>query len=172
MKEAEKRNAEQIAAKRHGRTGLKWLVLPLAVLAVGVVAAGVSRFRQQEVREQLTALALEGKPGWGYKEGVRGPRWYVKLAGKLKLPVPMRPVAFRSQIVTDEDMAIVGRANTLSRVALTDSPISDACMTHFPGPLLSAFRHSSSGSKLNLSGLPSCHKNPFTLDRLIKQCSF
>jgi len=114
MKEAEGNEVEEVrGGRRRGRRGKLWILLFAALVVVGIAA--VFFFRQQGLREQLRALAGESGE---YREEVRGPRWYVRLADRYKLPVLKRPVEFRSQKVTDEDMAIVGRAITLREVGL------------------------------------------------------
>jgi hypothetical protein len=101
----------------------------VATLLVGAIAA-VFCFRQQGLGEQLRAMA--GASG-EYGEEARGPGWYVKLARKYKLPVLRQPLVFCSRTMTDEDMAVLGRANTLGLVGLTGSEISDAGMAHLKG---------------------------------------
>jgi len=120
--------AEQMqAAKRHGG---KWRVLLIAVLVAAAIAA-VFYFKQPGLDKQLRVLA-SGRGGL-YKEEVRGPGWYVKLAEKYKLPVLKRPDMFQSQMVTDEDMAVVGKANSLRVVVLHNSEISDAGLAYLEG---------------------------------------
>src|SRR4030042_452802 len=114
MKEAEVNEVEEVqGAERRGRRGKLWILLFAALVVVGIAA--VFFFRQQGLREQLRALAGESGE---YREEVRGPGWYVRLADRYKLPVLKRPVIFSSRTVTDEDMAVVGRANTLLTVDL------------------------------------------------------
>lgn len=147
MKEAERNEVEEVrGGERCGRGG-KWRIVLFAALGatllVGAIAA-VFFFRQQRLGEQLRALAAEDPPNGGayngggykggfYQENALGPGWYVKLADKYKLPVLKRPFALFSRAVTNEDMAVVGRANTLRMVGLRDSEISDAGMAHLQG---------------------------------------
>ncbi|HLB75219.1 MAG TPA: hypothetical protein VJJ98_14455, partial [Sedimentisphaerales bacterium] len=124
MKEAEGNEAE------HRGRRWKWPIVLFPVLVMAAIAT-VFFFRGQGVGEQLRAMAAEGAAA--YQEEVRGPGWYVKLAEKYKLPAMRRPVRFSSRTVTDEDMAVVGRADTLLAVDLYGSKISDAGMAHLAG---------------------------------------
>lgn len=129
MKEAEGNEVGEVRrGESHGHRG-KWRIVLFAALVVAAMA-WVFCFRQQGLREQLRAMA--GESGV-YHEEVRGPRWYVKLAEKYKLPIVRRPSFFRSATVTDEDMAVIGRANTLREVWLLDSHVSDAGLAHLAG---------------------------------------
>lgn len=131
MKEAEGNEVADVrGGERRGRRG-KWRIVLVAALVVAGIAAGVFFFRRQGgVGEQLRAMAGESGE---YREEVRGPGWYVRLADRYKLPVLKRAVRFSSRAATDEDMAVVGRANTLRRVGLARSDISDAGMAHLEG---------------------------------------
>ncbi|MCK4293675.1 MAG: hypothetical protein KAY65_10795 [Planctomycetes bacterium] len=139
MKDAEGNEVEEVqGGERRGRRG-KWRIVLFAALVVAVIAA-VFCFRGQGVGEQLRALAAEDPPNDGahglggfYQENPLGPRWYVNLAQKYKLPLLKRPFAFCSRAVTDEDMPVVARANTLRMLGLRDSEISDAGMAHLEG---------------------------------------
>jgi len=95
----------------------------VTVLVVGGIAAAVY-FREPGVNEQLRSIAVAG--AGIYREEIRGPRWYVELANKYKLPVLRWPVKFHLQTATDEDMKVVGRANTLREIWLNSPKISDA----------------------------------------------
>jgi len=130
MKDAEGNEVGEV--RGGGRRGCrwKWWIVLFAVLLVGAMP-GVFCFRQQRLDEQLRALA--GGHGGTYYEGARGPGWYVKLARKYKLPRLRQPLGFYSRTMTDEDMAVLGRANTLRVVGLTGSEISDAGMAHLKG---------------------------------------
>jgi len=130
MKDVAGNEVEEVrGGGRRGRRW-KWWILLFAVLVAAGIAAGVFCSRERGVGEQLRAIA--GESGL-YKEKVLGPGWYVMLVDKYKLPALRRPVEFRSQKVTDEDMAIVGRAITLREVDLRGSRISDAGMVHLKG---------------------------------------
>lgn len=131
MKEAEGQNVEQAQDLDRRKRHRKWWILVFVVLVVGVVAMGVLWFRQQRVAEQLKAMADTDR--WAYREEVRGPGWYVKLVDEYHLPALRRPVKFRSQAVSYEDLLVVGRANTLRDVALRGPGINDAGLVHLEG---------------------------------------
>jgi len=130
MKAAEGNEVEEVRGGEHRGRGGKWRILLFVVLFVAAMA-GVFCFMRQGVGEQLRALA--GEEAGAYYEGARGPGWYVKLARKYKLPVLSQPLGFYSRTMTDEDMAVVGRATTLRVVGLTGSEISDAGMAYLRG---------------------------------------
>jgi len=130
MKEAEGNEVEEVrGSERGGRRG-KWRILLVVVLVVGAIAA-VFYFRGPGIGEQLRDLADER--GGDYYPGARGPGWYVKLAHKYKLPLLRQPLGFYSRTMSDEDMAVLGRAYSLDGVGLTGSEISDVGMAHLKG---------------------------------------
>ena len=67
------------------RRGGKWRIALVAALVVATIAAAVFRLSQPGLNEQLRTLARKGV----YEEEIRGPRWYVKVAKKYKLPYPI-----------------------------------------------------------------------------------
>ena len=122
MKEAKSSEVEKPQGPKHRGRRRWWRILLVAVLVMAGIAA-VFCFRGPGLSEQLRALA--GESGQ-YQEEVRGPRWYVKLAYKYKLPTLKRPVTFCSSLpLTDEDMAVVGRAITLRQVDLYGPEVID-----------------------------------------------
>lgn len=130
MNEAEVNEVGQVRGAGRRGCGGKLRILLVMVLGVGAIA-GVFYFRGPGVGEQLRALADE--PPVIYREEVRGPGWYVKLANKYNLPALKRPVSFVSWTMNDEDMAVVGRATTLRDVDLGGSEITNAGMAHLEG---------------------------------------
>jgi len=133
MKDVAGNEVEEVRGAQRRGCRWKWRIVLFAALVVALLAALLvpptpAVFWQQRLNKQLRALA--DKNGGEYREEVRGPGWYLKLAEEYKLPVLRVPVIFGSDTVTDEDMAVVGRAITLREVDLRGSRISDAGMVH------------------------------------------
>ncbi|MHC4743679.1 MAG: hypothetical protein ACYS8Z_17320, partial [Planctomycetota bacterium] len=123
MRKSEEHKAEDVRGAKH-RKRLQWKfwILPVGVLVLGLIA-GERYFRRKGLADRLRVMAE--KAGGEYREEIVGSRWYAEVAEENNLPVVKRPVMFGSHQVTDEDLAIVGKAHTLREVDLRGSQISD-----------------------------------------------
>jgi len=130
MRKSEEHEAEDVRGSQD-RTR-KRLVFLLAGLLFTIIVATTALLylREHALGHQLRVLA--GDKG-SYREEICGPRWYLRMADKLGLPMPKQPVTFRSREVTDADLVVVGKADSLVVLDLAGSQISDSGLIHLKG---------------------------------------